>query len=195
MRCLVVYCHPCPESLTAAVRDTVIAALERGGHEIRLLDLHGEGFDPVMHAEERRGYHTPGDNEKPIEAYIAHLRWADGLIFVYPTWWFGLPAMLKGWLDRVWVPHATFCMPDEHHAVRPVLENIRLIAAVSTCGAPWWLLKFVGDPGRRTLLRGIAKICARRCRRIWLAHYKIDTSTEASRRAFLARVDRTFARL
>ena len=195
MHCLVIYCHPCPESLTAAVRDTVVGALERGGHDVRLVDLHGEGFDPVMSTEERRGYHTPGDNEKPVSAQLDHLRWADGLIFVYPTWWFGLPAMLKGWLDRVWVPHATFEMPDEDNPVRPVLDNIHLIAAVSTCGAPWWLLKYVGDPGRRTLLRGIAKICARRCRKIWLAHYKIDTSTEASRKAFLLKVDRTFAAL
>lgn len=195
MRILLIYCHPCEDSLTAAIRDVVLGALGRGDHEIRLVDLYAEGFDPVMGPAERRGYHDPGENEKPVQAHIEHLRWAEGLIFVYPTWWFGLPAMLKGWLDRVWVPHATFRMPDERHAVRPVLDQIRLVAAVSTCGAPWWLLKFVGDPGRRTLLRGMASICGRPCRRLWLAHYKIDTSTAASRKAFLEKVGRTFEKL
>lgn len=196
MRILVVYCHPCPESLTASVRDTVVKALEKGNrHELRLVDLYGEGFNPVMSGDERRGYHTPGTNEIPVRKYLDELKWAEGLVFVYPTWWFGLPAMLKGWLDRVWVPFATFVLPEPGVPVQPVLKDIRLIAAVSTCGAPWWLLKYVGDPGRRTLMRGIANICARRCRKLWLAHYRIDSSTDQSRARFLARVDKVFSRL
>ena len=196
MRILIIYCHPCSESLTASVRDTVVAALERGNrHELKLVDLYGEDFDPVMSGEERRRYHTPEENEIPVRKYLDQLKWAEGLVFVYPTWWFGLPAMLKGWLDRVWVPFATFALPEPGRTVRPVLDNIRFIAAVSTCGAPWWLLKFVGDPGRRTLLRGVANICGRRCARLWLAHYRIDSSTDASRRKFLMRVDKAFSRI
>lgn len=196
MRILVVYCHPCDDSLTASVRDTVIKALGRKrAHEIQLVDLYGENFSPVMCAEERRGYHTRHENEKPVQKYVDQLRWAEGLVFVYPTWWFGLPAMLKGWLDRVWVPYATFELPEPGKTVQPVLDNVLLVAAVSTCGAPWWLLKFVGDPGRRTLMRGIANICSRRCRKIWLAHYRIDSSTPKTREAFLARVDKVFGRL
>ena len=80
MRCLVVYCHPCPESLTASVRDTVLGALNRGGHEVRLVDLYAEGFDPVMSTNERRGYHEPGENEKPVADQLDHLRWADGTV-------------------------------------------------------------------------------------------------------------------
>lgn len=196
MRLLIIYCHPVPESLTASVRDTIVGALEKTGrHELKLVDLYAEKFNPVMSTEERRGYHTKGDNEIPVATYVEQLKWADGLIFVYPTWWFGLPAMLKGWLDRVWVPYATFVLPEPGVPVQPVLKNIRYIAAISTCGAPWWLLKFVGDPGRRTLLRGIGNICAKRCRKLWMAHYRIDSSTDATRRAFLSRVEKVFSRL
>ena len=46
-----------------------------------------------------------------MEDQLAHIRWAEGLIFIYPTWWYSLPAMLKGWIDRVWVPFATFELP------------------------------------------------------------------------------------
>ncbi len=189
MKILVVYCHPCADSLTAAVRDRVLKALAAGDHDVRMIDLYDEGFDPVMDDRERRGYHTPGENEKPVAAHLENLKWAEALIFVYPTWWFGLPAMLKGWLDRVWVPYATFLLPEPGRVVQPVLDNIRLIVAVSTCGAPWWMLKFTGDPGRRTLLRGMRAICARNCRTLWLAHYRIDSSTPESRRKFLDRVE------
>src|SRR5262249_53562891 len=100
MRILLVYCHPCGESFVAAVRDAAVAGLEAAGHEVRIGDLYAIGFDPVMSAEERRGYHEPGSNEKPVAEHLAMLRWCEGLVFVYPTWWYGPPAMLKGWLDR-----------------------------------------------------------------------------------------------
>ena len=175
MRLLVVYCHPDPESFNAAIRDEAVAALGRAGHEVTLLDLHAEGFEPVMGREERRGYHTRGDNERPVAGHLALLRRAEGLLFVYPTWWYGLPAMLKGWLDRVWVPHATFTMPEDGRPIRPLMTHIRLLGAITTCGAPWWWSKVVGEPGRRTILRGIRALCARRCRTLWLAHYTMDS--------------------
>lgn len=190
MKILVVYCHPVPESFSAAIRDTAIGALRQGGHEVRLLDLHAEGFQPVMGCDERRSYHDRRANEAPVADHLALIRETDGLLFVYPTWWYGLPAMLKGWLDRVWVPHATFTMPEDSQPIRPLMTHIRFLGAVTTCGAPWWWSKFVGEPGRRTILRGIRALCAKRCRTLWLAHYKMDSSTPDSRAAFLARLER-----
>ena len=195
MNILVIYSHPVPESFNAAIRDTTVEALGKAGHTVRLLDLHAEGFDPVMGCDERRAYHTRHENEARVADHLALLREAEGLIFVYPTWWYGLPAMLKGWLDRVWVPHATFTMPEDGQPIRPLMTHIRFLGVITTCGAPWWWSKFVGEPGRRTILRGIRALCARRCRTLWMAHYKMDFSTAESRAAFLARVGRALARV
>ena len=104
VKLLVVYCHPVRESFNAALKDAVVQSAERAGHEVRLIDLHAEGFDPVMGEHERLHYHVPDVNESPVQAHLERLRWCTGLIFVYPTWWYGQPAMLKGWIDRVWVP-------------------------------------------------------------------------------------------
>ena len=71
MRVLVVHCHPCEESFGAALRDGVLEGLQAGGHDARLLDLYADRFDPVMDADERRGYHTPGANEAPVAAHLA----------------------------------------------------------------------------------------------------------------------------
>ena len=195
MRVLVVYAHPSAESFAAALRDTAIAALDGAGHEVRLADLYAEGFDPVMSAGERRSYHDEGRNEEPVAGELARLRWAEALVFVYPTWWYGLPAILKGWLDRVLVPHATFALPEPGKPIRPRLTNIRRLVVLSSCGAPWWWMMLVGAPGRRTLTRGVRAICHPACRTRWLAHYRMDSSTDRSRRAFLARVERRLARL
>jgi NAD(P)H dehydrogenase (quinone) len=188
MRVLVVYCHPCSESFTAAVRDVALDALKAAGHEVRLLDLHALNFDPVMGADERRIYNDAGLNEAAMGDQIELIKWTEKLVFIYPTWWFGLPAMLKGWLDRVWVPHVTFTMPTKTAPILPNMINIRGLAVITTCGATWWMSKIIGEPGRKTILRGIRALCAPRCRRLYLAHYKMDTSTQDSRKAFLAKV-------
>jgi putative NADPH-quinone reductase len=195
MKVLVVYCHPCAESFNAAMRDEAMAALAAGGHETRLIDLYAIGFDPVLSADQRRAYHTPGENERGIEEHLAALRWCEGLIFIYPTWWYGLPAMLKGWLDRVWVPHATFAMPQGNRPIGRVLTNIRLIGAISTLGSPKWWWWLIGAPGRRTLLTGLSVLCAPRCATFWLGLHQMDGTSAADRKAFLARIRRKLAAL
>jgi len=188
MRVLVVYCHPCAESFNAAIRDNVVSTLETAGHEIRLIDLYGQGFEPAMSAEERRGYHEPESNAAPVAEHVAAINWCEMIVFVYPTWWFGLPAMLKGWFDRVWVPHGTFEMPTEGAGMKPKMQHIRKIAVVTTCGATWLVSKLMGEPGRKTILRGMRALCAPNCRTLYLAHYKMDTSTPESRDRYLAKI-------
>ena len=136
MRVLLIYCHPNPESFTAALRAAAERGLAAAGHDVRVADLYGEEFDPVLRREERAAYHTAGENERPIAAEIERIKWAEALVFVYPTWWYGQPAMLKGWLDRVWVPHVTFTMPTETKPIGRNMTNIRIIVAVTTLGSP-----------------------------------------------------------
>ena len=188
MKALIIYCHPCAESFNAAILSTVVDALEHAGHESRVRDLYAEGFEPAMSAAERRTYHEEALNVQPVKEHVEDIAWADLLVFVYPTWWYGLPAMLKGWLDRVWLPHVTFSMPSETSGPRPKMQHIKAIAIVTTCGASWWLSKVVGEPGRKTILRGLRILCAPHCRTLYLAHYKMDTSTPQSRSRYLANV-------
>ena len=190
MRILLVLAHPQRESFAHAVQERARAGLQRAGHEVRLLDLYGIGFDPVMSEADRRDYHTPGLNEVRVADQLAHLRWAEGLVFVYPTWWYSLPAMLKGWIDRVWVPFATFELPQGLAPVQGRMQNIRLIGGFSTYGSPWWWIRLVsGDPGRRIVMKGLRPLCHRRCRSFWLGHYRMDSSTPASRARFLRKVE------
>ncbi len=189
MRFLVVYCHPVPESFGAALRDTVLEAIRARGDEVRLIDLYGERFEPVMFADERRSYNEGAPADPAIAAHIERLRWAEALLFVYPTWWYGLPAMLKGWFDRVWATDVAFKLGEGGQIV-PLLTNIRKLGVITTCGAPWWLSLLMGQPGRKTILRGIRAICAKRCKTMFVAHYLMDASTAETRAAFLETVRR-----
>ena len=190
MRVLVVLAHPLEGSFAHAVHHRAMIGLRRAGHEVRELDLYRIDFNPVMSAADREAYHTPGANEAHIAEQLGHLRWAEGLIFVYPTWWYAMPAMLKGWIDRVWVPYATFELPKGLAPIKGRMHNIRLVGGFSTYGSPWWWIRFViGDPGRTIILRGIRPLCHPSCRSFWLGHYRMDSSTAESRAAFLTRVE------
>jgi putative NADPH-quinone reductase len=191
MRALVIYCHPRAGSFTAAVRDAVLARLEAAGAEWRLRDLYAEGFAPALSAAELEVYEDTSANVAAVARDVADLAWCDTLVFVYPTWWYGLPAVLKGWLDRALVPGVAFVMPEVQGGdIRPGLTHVTRLGVFTTCGASRWLTFAVGAPGRRTLLRGLRACCARRCRTAFAAHYSMDSSTPESRARHLVRVAR-----
>lgn len=194
MRVLLVYCHPVPESFAGAIRNATLRGLQRAGHEVELIDLYGEGFNPILSAEEHRAYLESGPEGHPVPEHARLIAWAEGLVFVYPTWWYGLPAMLKGWLDRVWTPGLAFDLPADGGPITSLVRHIRKIGVANTCGAPHWYSILIGQPGRKTLLRGVRALCARSCRTMWLAHYKMDESTPESRAAFLTKVEDRFSR-
>jgi putative NADPH-quinone reductase len=190
MRALVVYAHPAPESLSRALYDTATAALAAAGHDVAAVDLYAEEFHAAMSAEERTAY--DGDSavcSADVARHAELVRWADTLVFVYPTWWMTLPAIMKGWLERVLVPGVAFHL-DEHKRVASDLRHVRRVVGITTYGASWRYVKLMNDAGRRTLLRALAMLCRRPCRRTWLALYSVDTSSAAERAAFIAKVDR-----
>src|SRR5262249_53255174 len=156
-----------------AVRDVTVETLRARGHEVRLVDLHAEGFDPVMPAGERRSYNERAPDDPLLAAHIDHLKWAEAILLVYPTWWYGLPAMLKGWFDRVWAKDVVFSL-DKNGAIGPLLTHVTRFGIVTTCGASRWWSFIIGQPGRKTVLRGIRANCAWNCKTMFLAHYLMD---------------------
>lgn len=189
MRALIVYCHPSPKSFTAAVRDVVLDRLHAAGAETRVIDLYADGFDPVLSRDDWEGYLDTSTNTAKVSNDVAALRWADTLIFVYPTWWYGLPAILKGWLDRVLLPEVAFHMPQaDGETIRPGLTHITGLGVFTTCGASWWLTRFIGAPGRRTLTRGVGLLCNKRKRTAFAALYLMDTVSPQAREKHLAKV-------
>lgn len=189
MRALVIYCHPRSGSFNAAVRDVVMDRLRASGVEVRLRDLYAEGFTPVLTGPELESYLDCPTNRAPVESHCADVAWCDTLIFIYPTWWYGLPAMLKGWLDRVLLPDVAFLMPaDTTKTIRPGLLHIKRLGVFTTCGASWLLSLLVGFPGRRQLMRGVGWLCPPFSRKVFVAQYLMDSSTPATRARHLNRV-------
>ena len=195
MRVLVLYAHPLSDSFAAAVHQAVVAALRRGGQEVDDCDLYAEGFMPVLSAAERRLYNTPTPDLSGVASHVARLRAAEALVLCFPTWWYGMPAILKGYFDRVWAQGVAFRLPEGGGAILPALTNIKKLWVVTTYGAPWWMIRLVlRDPVRAVILGGLARLCGRGVRTRFLALYNIDGADRARCARFLARVERAFAR-
>lgn len=196
VRVLLVHAHPEPSSFSHAIRDRALAGLERGRHQVDVIDLYAERFDAVMSRQERLAYETDHPILDPTVSRHAQLVGdADALVFVYPTWWWGLPAILKGWLERVLVKGVAFDLHPTTNRFRPRLRARRIVG-ISTYGSSPRYVRFFTDAGRRTLTRGLWLSCrSRRCRRRWLGLYSADTASDEQRDQFLAKVERIMAAL
>ena len=193
MRSLVVYCHPNPDSLSAALYAATTEVLKARGDTLHCLDLYAEAFQPILTREERINYLTnPGFIEASVQAHADALKWCEHLVFVFPIWFYGPPAMLKGWLERVWLPGVAFFPPPEKGAVAvPGLRHITRLTVITHGGSPWWWLKLIGDPARRLFTRGLRALMAKRCKTTWLQLHNMNNVTRADCEAFIAKVQTT----
>lgn len=194
MRVLVVYCHPVETSFHAALHGEVVRRLREAGHEVDDCDLYAEGFDPVLSRAERLGYHEVPSNREPLRAQVERLQWAEALVLCFPTWCFGPPAMLKGFIDRLMMPGVAFDLSDPRH-VRPTLDSLERIVGVVTYGRPRWMALAMQDPPRRMVTRYLRWFAARRARAEYLALYHLNVASDDRRRAFIERVRTRMERL
>jgi NAD(P)H dehydrogenase (quinone) len=194
MRVLVLFAHPLADSFAAASHRTVVAALGDAGHEVDDCDLYREGFDPVMTPPERRAHNTPDPDLSAVERHVERLRAADAVVLCFPVWWYGMPAILKGYFDRVWVNGVAFHLRASGK-IEPGLHRIKKLGVVTTYGAPWWLIKLVlRDPVRAVIHTGIRGLCTRQVKTRFFALYNIEGKSSADTTRFLAKVRQGFER-
>ncbi|PYY31377.1 NAD(P)H-dependent oxidoreductase [Paenibacillus illinoisensis] len=100
MKHLIVYAHPHADSFNRAILNTAVEALEAQGHEVVVRDLYALEFQPVLSAADTASMRA-GQNPQDIATEQKFITDADAITFIYPIWWTGLPAILKGYVDRV----------------------------------------------------------------------------------------------
>jgi NAD(P)H dehydrogenase (quinone) len=173
LRVHIVYAHPEPTSFSAALRDRAVATVEAGGHEATVSDLFGEGFNPVAGRHDfttvadpgRFHYQTEqehaarhGGFAPDIAREQARLAAADVLVLVFPVWWGGVPAILKGWMDRVLA--YGFAYVDGRRFDTGVFKGRRALFGVTTGGTPERFSETgVYGPIERVLYPSSARCC------------------------------------
>ena len=195
MRFLIIFSHPSRKSYSAALLKTVKTSLKIKGHEVKTLDLYKQDFNPVLSLKEWNSYLENTDkNVKMLKNDVDLLLWAEGLIFVFPTWMYGPPAILKGWLERVWLPGIAFDIaPEKKNIPLGKLKNIIKFCVVTTSGSPRWWLWFIGNPGKSMLFKGYKILFNRRCKFKWLQLHDMNHANAHDREKFLNQVSNYFS--
>lgn len=195
MRVLVVHAHPDAGSYNRALLDRVVRGLHSARHEVRVRDLYADNFDSRLTRAEKRDHLASPDTKAHLAEHFDELRWCEALVFVHPTWWGSQPAVLKGWIDRVWANGVAWELPEGAKRLKPTLRNVRRIVTFTTHGSPWRVNALQGVPGRRIVNRSLRVICHPACRTRWIAFYRMDASTPERRERFLRRAERAATRL
>lgn len=193
MRALVVLAHPLSDSLCAHLARDAMATLTARGAEVDVLDLYAEGFEPALTAAERRLHYATPEPGADIVALQQRLAAADTLVLVFPTWWFSLPAILKGWFDRVWAPKFAF---EQGTPIKPLLTGLKSCLVVTTLGSPWWIDRIVmGQPVKRVLKTGLVFACAPQAKFQMLSFHQAETADAAQVDGFVERLRKAIGRL
>jgi NAD(P)H dehydrogenase (quinone) len=191
LRVLVVYAHPLETSFISALHSRVVETLRAGAHVVDDLDLYAEKFDPVLSREQMRAYVDINTNTREVEPYVARLRATEALVLVYPVWFDGLPAVLQGYFQRVFLPGVALRI-DEAGLFHPNLRHIKRLAAVCAYGEDRRAVVAKNDPAHRFVHYNIGALIDPKGRFEYLALYDMNFMTGRRRAAFLGRVTRAF---
>ncbi|WP_100149599.1 NAD(P)H-dependent oxidoreductase [Snodgrassella communis] len=120
MKHCIIYAHPYELSFNHAIKDKVISLINSRGEQYNLIDLYQQRFQPVLSTNDFIALqnNTVNDDVKSHQQLVTE---ADNLIFIYPIWWFGQPAILKGWIDRIF--SSGFAYRDDENGFTPLLTD------------------------------------------------------------------------
>jgi 1,4-dihydroxy-2-naphthoate octaprenyltransferase len=180
LKVLIVVGHPRRQSLCQALASAYGSGARRAGAEIRELRLAELSFDPNLRSFDPVRQAVEDD----IAAARAMLAWAEHVVFVYPTWWGTMPAVLKGFLDRVLTPG--FAFGENERGFVPLLTG-RSAELLTTMDTPRWVYRWIyGAPGHRAMARAILRFCGIEVVRV-ASFGPVKDSGLAQRRAWLQR--------
>jgi NAD(P)H dehydrogenase (quinone) len=134
LRILVLFAHPVETSFAAALHTKVVEVLRAKGHEVDDCDLNAEAFDPVMSRQDRIDYHNVAVNRRKVAPYVDRLLAAEAIVFSFPVWNMGFPAILKGFVDKVFLPGVSFSL-SEDGSYTPVFTTSSVSASFAPMAA------------------------------------------------------------
>lgn len=193
MKCLVVVSHPLEDSLCHYLAAQTVEHLTSNGYQITLLDLYKSSFEPALTHQERKSYYQANFYDDLLEKEVEQLKQAESLVLVFPTWWFGFPAILKGWFDRVWAPGHAYNHASDLGAIAPLLDNLKEVKVITTLGSPWWVDKLVlRQPVKRVLKTALLGACTKRCKFDMLSLYKSESASKPRVESFVRKIKGKF---
>lgn len=192
MKVVIVFNHPYEKSYCSAILDSVTKGLQRGQHVVDLIHLDNDGFNPAMSRADLKAFveHKPVDPQ--VVDYNKRLTEADHLIFIFPIWWDLMPAMTKGFIDRVLCPGVVYDHHPRGFGLVPLLKKLKGVTIITTMNKPkimYYLL--IGNLIRKALLRSVFKTMGYK-NLAWISHNMVKTVSLEKRVNWLVKLEDRF---
>lgn len=189
---VIVYYHPYAGSFCHGILEAVTSGVQQAGGTVDLIDLGADGFNPVMSGADLLAFRKHTMVDPQAQAYVARLQKADELVLIFPIWWELMPAMVKGFIDKVIFPGSTYEYTHGGKGMRTLLTNVQRVQVYTTMNTPGWLYRTLyGNAIQRSLIRGTLRKSG--LRNVHLkAFYAVKGTKRAQLAHQLAQITRSF---
>ena len=194
MKVVIVFNHPYEGSYCNAILNSVKTGLQKNTHEIDVIHLDKEGFNPVMTAEDLKAFVDRNPVDPQVIEYKKRLSQADHLVFIFPVWWELMPALTKGFIDKVIFPGAAYEYKGRY-GMAPLFKNIKSITVITTMNTPGIIYRLIfGNAIKKALLTGTFWKTGYKNRK-WISFNGVKMATDARRKKWLEKIERRFTRI
>lgn len=196
MNVTVIFNHPYEGSYCSAILKAVTKGLEIGKHNMKLIHLDNDEFNPVMTSADLKAFREKQPVDSKVIAYKKSLEKAEHLIFIFPIWWELMPAMMKGFIDKVIFPGVAYDYTNSSNTkMKPLWHNVRGITMITTMNTPKLLYWTVfGNAIKKAVLRGTFWKIGYKNRK-WISINMVKMVSEEKRTKWLHQIQKTFINL
>lgn len=195
MRTVIVFNHPYEGSFGNAILNAVTKGLKGANHEIDLMHLDNDRFNPVMSKADLKGFveHKPVDPQ--VIDYNERLEKADHLIFIFPIWWDLMPAMTKGFVDRVLTPGVVYDHHPRGFGLVPLLKNLKGVTVITTMNKPKIMYSLlIGNLIRKAMIKSVFKTMGYKNLK-WISYNMVKSVSQEKRVKWLTDIEIRFSKI
>ncbi len=195
MRTLIVFNHPYEGSFCNAILKSVTRGLQKANHKVDLIHLDQDGFNPIMTSQDLKAFRDKQPIDPKVIEYKGRLEQADHVVFIFPIWWELMPALTKGFIDKVIFPGVAYdYVNGSNTRMKPLLINLKGVSVITTMNTPRILYRIVfGNTLQKALIRGTFWKMGYKNRK-WISLNMVKQVSVEKRKLWLDRIEKTFSK-
>ncbi|WGV01207.1 NAD(P)H-dependent oxidoreductase [Bacillus altitudinis] len=186
----IVYAHPWDGSYNHAILTSITEKLETKKEPFQVIDLYKDGFNPVFTAEELKHFHKGETPYSLVKDYQEKLKQSTELVFIFPVWWWDLPAMLKGFIDKVMLSGFAFIEDQNTGTLQGLLTNIKKTTVISTSTTDKEYIESEAGNAIQSVFinRTLADLGLKNESTKWIHFSRVNLTTDEKRKQFLKEI-------
>lgn len=196
MKVVIVFNHPYQRSFCNAILNSVTNGLKKVNHEVDLIHLDNDNFNPIMTAGDLKGFRDKKPIDPKVLEYSQRIKNADHLIFIFPIWWELMPALTKGFVDKVIFPGVAYDYTNRQNTrMKPLWKNLKGVTMITTMNTPSWLYYLLfGNAIKKAMVMGTFWKIGFKNRK-WISFNQVKQVSNAKREKWLIGLEQKFEKL